>query len=102
MRTHRAPSYHGCPPEPEDFAQPSWADRRAIHDEMVQTPVTSQDPAEWRMVRHPFKIFLRGWHYGQHAGGVCLVSRRGTVFDFRTVKEKGKLVPYARKLYEID
>lgn len=40
---------------------------------------TSDKNREWRVLRHPLRMLLRGWR----AGRGCVVSPRGTVFVTR-------------------
>lgn len=40
---------------------------------------------QWREVRHPLGIYLRGWKLGRRS----IISPRGTVFETRFLNGKG-------------
>ena len=50
---------------------------------------------DWRAVRHPLQIGLRGWRYGRR----CLISPRGTVFE--TVHRPGMMLARKRRDFDL-
>jgi hypothetical protein len=57
---------------------------------------TENKSREWRVLRHPFRMLMRGWR----AGRGCVVSPRGTVFVTRRLP--GALAARRRFDFELE